>query len=92
MREMEAELTEDELAAWGERIGREARTPMVVALRGDWSRPSADISAFLQRRGSVAVPFNQIYGPGSPDGVVLSPLLTRDAVLQTLSHAKGTEQ
>lgn len=64
----------------------------VVALRGDWSRPSADISAFLQKRGSVAVPFNQIYGPGSPDGEVLSPLLTRDAVLQTLSHAKGTEQ
>ncbi|CAI0703222.1 Thiol:disulfide interchange protein DsbD precursor [Serratia entomophila] len=64
----------------------------VVALRGDWSRPSADIGAFLQRRGSVAVPFNQIYGPGSPGGVVLSPLLTRDAVLQTLSNAKGTEQ
>lgn len=64
----------------------------VVALRGDWSRPSAEISAFLQRRGSVAVPFNQIYGPGSPDGVVLSPLLTRDAVLQTLSAAKGNPQ
>lgn len=64
----------------------------VVALRGDWSRPSANISTFLQRRGSVAVPFNQIYGPGSPSGVVLPPLLTRDAVLQTLSNAKGTEQ
>ncbi|RZV02622.1 UNVERIFIED_ORG: suppressor for copper-sensitivity B [Serratia quinivorans] len=64
----------------------------VVALRGDWSRPSAEISAFLQQRGSVAVPFNQIYGPGSPDGVVLSPLLTRDAVLQTLSAAKGNIQ
>ncbi|WBL73877.1 protein-disulfide reductase DsbD family protein [Serratia liquefaciens] len=64
----------------------------VVALRGDWSRPSAEISAFLQKRGSVAVPFNQIYGPGSPDGVVLSPLLTRDAVLQTLSAAKGNSQ
>lgn len=64
----------------------------VVALRGDWSRPSVEISAFLQRRGSVGVPFNQIYGPDSPNGVVLSPLLTRDAVLQTLSAAKGTEQ
>ncbi|VTR48362.1 Uncharacterized protein predicted to be involved in C-type cytochrome biogenesis [Serratia fonticola] len=47
----------------------------VVALRGDWSRPSESISTFLQQRGSVAVPFNQIYGPGSPDGEVLSPLL-----------------
>ncbi|MNG28417.1 hypothetical protein D3C84_1136710 [compost metagenome] len=65
--------------------------PDVVALRGDWSRPSTEISDFLKRRGSVAVPFNQIYGPGNPDGTVLSPLLTRDAVLQTLSSAKGTE-
>lgn len=64
----------------------------VVALRGDWSRPSAEITAFLQRRGSVAVPFNQIYGPGKPNGTVLSPLLTRDAVLQTLSAAQGAEK
>lgn len=63
----------------------------VVALRGDWSRPSATISTFLQQRGSVAVPFNQIYGPGSPNGEVLSPLLTREAVLQALSTAKGNQ-
>lgn len=61
----------------------------VVALRGDWSRPSETISTFLQQRGSVAVPFNQIYGPGTPDGEVLSPLLTREAVLHALSNAKG---
>ncbi|MEX2951861.1 protein-disulfide reductase DsbD family protein [Serratia fonticola] len=64
----------------------------VVALRGDWSRPSESISTFLQQRGSVAVPFNQIYGPGSPDGEVLSPLLTREAVLQALSTAKGNQK
>lgn len=63
----------------------------VVALRGDWSRPSESISTFLQQRGSVAVPFNQIYGPGSPDGEVLSPLLTREAVLRALSTAKGNQ-
>lgn len=63
----------------------------VVALRGDWSRPSESISAFLQQRGSVAVPFNQIYGPGTPNGEVLSPLLTREAVLQALSTAKGNQ-
>ncbi|TQI81461.1 suppressor for copper-sensitivity B [Serratia fonticola] len=64
----------------------------VVALRGDWSRPSAEISSFLKQRGSVAVPFNQIYGPGTPEGEVLSPLLTREAVLNALTAAKGTEQ
>ncbi len=61
----------------------------VVALRGDWSRPSKPINEFLQKRGSVAVPFNQIYGPGMPVGEILSPLLTRDAVLQGLKNARG---
>ena len=63
--------------------------PDVVALRGDWSRPSATISRFLTTRGSAAVPFNQIYGPGLTQGRVLSPLLSRDELLATLSAAKG---
>ncbi|WP_276850888.1 protein-disulfide reductase DsbD family protein [Enterobacter oligotrophicus] len=63
--------------------------PDIVALRGDWSRPSVTISQFLTTRGSAAVPFNQIYGPGLPQGHVLPALLSRDAVLTSLSDAKG---
>lgn len=63
--------------------------PDVVALRGDWSRPSETISQFLRARQSAAVPFNQIYGPGLEQGRVLPPLLDRDDVLQTLTDAKG---
>ncbi|WP_171523965.1 thioredoxin family protein, partial [Acinetobacter nosocomialis] len=37
--------------------------PDVVALRGDWTKPSEQITQFLKQRGQVAVPFNQIYGP-----------------------------
>ncbi|WP_297201871.1 protein-disulfide reductase DsbD domain-containing protein [uncultured Pluralibacter sp.] len=63
--------------------------PDVVALRGDWTRPSAEISQFLNARGSAAVPFNQIYGPGLPAGRVQSPLLDRESLLADLSTAKG---
>ncbi|AHG18797.1 protein-disulfide reductase [Chania multitudinisentens RB-25] len=73
-------------------VQKALRAEDVVALRGDWSRPSDAISAFLKQRGSAGIPFNQVYGPGSPNGEVMSPLLTRDAVLQALSNAKGTEQ
>lgn len=66
--------------------------PDVVALRGDWTRPSTKITAFLNRRGSAAVPFNQIYGPGLPEGRVLPALLSRDAVLDTLNASKGVAQ
>lgn len=63
--------------------------PDVVALRGDWTLPADDITAFLKSRGQVAVPFNQIYGPGLPSGQVLPTLLTRDGLLKTLAGAKG---
>ncbi|HGN9372056.1 TPA: protein-disulfide reductase DsbD family protein [Citrobacter pasteurii] len=63
--------------------------PDVVALRGDWTLPSEAIAEFLKKRGQVAVPFNQIYGPGLPEGQALPTLLTRDAVLNTLVDAKG---
>ncbi|WJV66952.1 protein-disulfide reductase DsbD family protein [Pectobacteriaceae bacterium CE70] len=62
----------------------------VVALRGDWTKPAKEITDFLKRRGRVAVPFNQIYGPGKPDGVVLPPLLDSENLLKTLNAAKGT--
>lgn len=61
--------------------------PDVVALRGDWSKPSETIAAFLRKRGVAAVPFNQIYGPELPQGVTLSPLLDKDELLTTLHKA-----
>lgn len=61
--------------------------PDVVALRGDWSRPSAIIANFLRQRGSLAIPFNQIYGPGLQGGEILSPLLDRPTLLATLAQA-----
>jgi suppressor for copper-sensitivity B len=66
------------------------QAPDVVALRGDWTLPSPQITDFLRSRGQVAVPFNQIYGPGLPEGKVLPTLLSRDSVLTTLDEAKGT--
>ncbi|CNH82186.1 protein-disulfide reductase DsbD family protein [Yersinia pekkanenii] len=68
------------------------QAPDVVALRGDWTRPSAEITEFLRERGSVAIPFNQIYGPQQPQGVVLSPLLDRDVLLKVLADAKGNKE
>ncbi|MEQ5326659.1 MULTISPECIES: protein-disulfide reductase DsbD domain-containing protein [Proteus] len=65
--------------------------PDVVALRGDWTKPSDKITQFLKQRGQVAVPFNQVYGPCHKDGVVLPPLLNKDSTLTVLSEAKGAQ-
>ncbi|WP_071912566.1 protein-disulfide reductase DsbD domain-containing protein [Aeromonas sp. SCS5] len=61
--------------------------PDVVALRGDWSKPDDTIAAFLRQRGAAAVPFNQIYGPGLPQGETLSPLLDKADLLSLLNQA-----
>lgn len=68
------------------------QAPDVVALRGDWTQPSAEITRFLRQRGSAAIPFNQIYGPQQPQGIVLSPLLDRDVLLTVLADARGNKK
>ena len=63
--------------------------PDVVALRGDWSQPSVFIADFLAKRNRYAIPFNAVYGPGLPEGEILSPLLDKRTLVTTLNNAKG---
>jgi suppressor for copper-sensitivity B len=59
----------------------------VVAMRADWTRPSDEISAYLASFGRYGIPFNVVYGPGAPSGVVLSELLTANEVLEAFQRA-----
>lgn len=64
-------------------------SPDVVALKGDWSQPSDEITQFLQKRNSAAIPFNQVYGKGNEQGIMLPPLLNSEIVLKKINEAKG---
>ncbi len=59
----------------------------LVLLQADWTRPNAAISAFLASHDRFGIPFNIIYGPTAPDGVVLGELLTAKTVLGGLEAA-----
>ncbi|MGF1609850.1 MAG: protein-disulfide reductase DsbD family protein [Kiloniellales bacterium] len=61
----------------------------VVAMRGDWTRPSDMIAAYLASFGRYGIPFNAVYGPGLPQGEALPELLTSEAVLAALERARG---
>ena len=61
----------------------------VVAMRADWTRPDPAIADFLKRYGRYGIPFNVVYGPGAPDGLPLSEVLTSAAVEAALAKAKG---
>ena len=68
-----------------ERLTSDGVTPM----RADWTRPDPKITAYLKSFGRYGIPFNVVYGPGTPDGEPLSELLTADAVMGALNRARG---
>ena len=61
----------------------------VRALRADWTRPNDDIRRYLNANERYGIPFNAVYGPGAPDGIVLSEVLTQSGVLEALERARG---
>ncbi|USQ74517.1 protein-disulfide reductase DsbD family protein [Muricoccus roseus] len=65
--------------------------PGVVAMRADWTRPDVRISDYLANNDRFGIPFNAVYGPGAPRGIVLSEVLSREAVLDALRRARGAD-
>jgi suppressor for copper-sensitivity B len=59
----------------------------IVAMQADWTNPDPRITDFLGRHGRYGIPFNIVYGPGAPAGIVLPELLTEQAVTQALDQA-----
>ncbi|MGB4102095.1 MAG: protein-disulfide reductase DsbD domain-containing protein [Alphaproteobacteria bacterium] len=68
-------------------IAARLKSPDVVFLQRDWTKPDADIADYLHRFGKGGIPFNVIYGPGAPEGIVLPELLTPDIVTEVLDKA-----
>jgi suppressor for copper-sensitivity B len=62
----------------------------VVAMQADWTRPDDAIARYLASHGRYGIPFNAVYGPGAPDGLLLPELLNQDAVIEALREAGGT--
>jgi len=61
----------------------------VVTIRGDWTRPNAAVADYLATHGRYGIPFNAVYGPSAPNGVVLDEILTIDAVHTAIKAAGG---
>ncbi len=76
---MEAVLTEEALVRWGRRIGAEARTPLVIALRGDLGAGKSTLARAVAHgagvRGDVPSPtFNLVFRYDTPRGVQVQHL------------------
>ncbi|CTQ33673.1 protein-disulfide reductase DsbD family protein [Jannaschia rubra] len=61
----------------------------LVALQADWTRPDDRIATFLSDNGRFGIPFDAVYGPAAPEGIVLPELLTESMVLEAIDRAGG---
>ena len=55
----------------------------VIAMRADWTRPDPVIARYLASFGRYGIPFNAVYGPKAPNGILLPEFLTSGAVLDS---------
>lgn len=61
----------------------------VHAMKADWTNPDDRIAAYLARYKRFAIPFNAVYGPGAPEGIILSEILTERDVMAAIEKARG---
>ena len=59
----------------------------VVPMIADWTRADPGISRFLAGFGRYGIPFDVVYGPNAPAGIVLPEILTQYAVLAAFDEA-----
>jgi suppressor for copper-sensitivity B len=58
----------------------------VITMRADWTKPNNEIANYLASFNRFGIPFNVIYGPDSPSGVVLPELLSNSGIFRQLLY------
>ena len=62
----------------------------VVAMQANWTNPDPAITDLLQKYGRYGIPFNAVFGPAAPEGIILPELLTSSLVLDALAKAAAS--
>jgi suppressor for copper-sensitivity B len=60
----------------------------IIAMRGDITKPNEEIINFLHKNNRFAIPFNAVYGPKAPDGLLASELLTKKELFELIEKAQ----
>ncbi|MCL2470109.1 MAG: thioredoxin family protein [Alphaproteobacteria bacterium] len=61
----------------------------IILMQGDLTNPNDAITDFLKKNGRFGIPFNMVYGPHAPEGILLAELVTPQAVLDALEKAQN---
>ena len=60
----------------------------IIKVKGDWTKPNDKIANFIQKYNKFGIPFNIIYSKNNPEGIILSEILTKKEVLETIQKIK----
>jgi suppressor for copper-sensitivity B len=63
------------------------KQPHVIAMRADWTKQDPQITNFLQSHDRYGIPFNVVFGPQSPEGVILPEILSVSLVQEAFKKA-----
>ncbi len=69
-------------------VSERLNTGGVIPMQADWTRADPIIAEFLKRYGRYGIPFNIVFGPKFPRGLILPEVLTESAVLDALVSMK----
>jgi suppressor for copper-sensitivity B len=72
-------------------VARLLSSDTVVQMQADWTKPDPAIADYLARNNRFGIPFDIIYGPVAPNGLILPELLNADVVMKTFNQAAGRE-
>lgn len=61
----------------------------IIVMQADWTKPDQGIADYLKSFNRAGIPFNVVYGPAAPQGIILPELLTADSVINALDKAKN---
>ena len=61
----------------------------IVRMQEDWTQMDDETLNYIQRQGRASIPFNIVYGPGAPKGILLPETLTKKAIMDALDEAAG---
>ncbi|MGI4850334.1 MAG: protein-disulfide reductase DsbD family protein [Janthinobacterium lividum] len=61
--------------------------PKVIKMRADWTHRNAEITQYLARYHRGGIPFNIVFGPAAPQGIILPEILTFKALKDALQQA-----
>ncbi|MBL93787.1 MAG: Thiol:disulfide interchange protein DsbD [Alphaproteobacteria bacterium MarineAlpha3_Bin5] len=62
-----------------------------ISMQADWTLPSDTITAYLASFNRFGIPFNVVYGPGMPRGVILPELLLPGSIITAIASAQQEE-